>query len=283
MSDSTFATEFWSSTVANYCGLAATTILVYEYLLKFPDEVELFWKRKWTGASVLFFTNRSIALLHQVLANVNVLVLTKEAYVKTDIIIDLLQYVPWAGFAALRAYALSFNYGISGLILALSMVPIAGVGSAMYDNQGVVIPELGCLTLSLASTQVAVRGAFITIATRSALILADLMAICVTWLALHRQYNGILGKHTLQYILMRDGTVQFTWVMTWIAVSTSTHPSRFHSVLLVLNTLYLVFGVLSASLACAMTNTDGLQYTSYVLIFTEPWVPIPDVQTVTAQ
>ena len=45
----------------------------------------------------------------------------------------------------------------------------------------------------------------VTIATRSALVLADLMVIGVTWLALHRQYNGILGKHTLQYILMRDG------------------------------------------------------------------------------
>ena len=49
-----------------------------EYLLKFPDEVEVFWQRKWTGASVPFFTYRSIALLHQVLATVNVLVLTKE-------------------------------------------------------------------------------------------------------------------------------------------------------------------------------------------------------------
>ena len=49
-----------------------------EYLLKFPDEVDLFWKRRWTGASFLFFLNRYIPLFYQALANVNVLVLTKE-------------------------------------------------------------------------------------------------------------------------------------------------------------------------------------------------------------
>ena len=60
----------------------------------------------------------------------------------------------------------------------------------------------------------------VTISTRSALVLADLMVIGVTWIALHRQYNGILGKHTLQYILMRDG--QFCILTISIAPSDDT-------------------------------------------------------------
>ena len=40
-------------------------LLGYEYLVHLPQEVELFWKRKITGASVLFFANRYLSLLAQ--------------------------------------------------------------------------------------------------------------------------------------------------------------------------------------------------------------------------
>ena len=42
-------------------------LLGYEYLVHLPQEVELFWKRKITGASVLFFANRYLSLLAQMM------------------------------------------------------------------------------------------------------------------------------------------------------------------------------------------------------------------------
>ena len=35
-----------------------SVILFYDYLITFGDEVQLFWRRKWTGATVLFILNR---------------------------------------------------------------------------------------------------------------------------------------------------------------------------------------------------------------------------------
>ena len=37
--------------------------LVYDHLLTFDREVELFWKRKFTGATALFLLNRYILVL----------------------------------------------------------------------------------------------------------------------------------------------------------------------------------------------------------------------------
>lgn len=41
--------------------------LGFEYLVTFDREVELFWKRKFTGASVLFLLNRYLPLLTVIL------------------------------------------------------------------------------------------------------------------------------------------------------------------------------------------------------------------------
>ena len=37
-------------------------MLVYDYTITFPYEVRLFWRRKSTGASLLFFANRYLTL-----------------------------------------------------------------------------------------------------------------------------------------------------------------------------------------------------------------------------
>lgn len=42
--------------------------LVYEYMITFQLEVDLFWKTKVTGAVVLFFLNRYIVLVTSLLA-----------------------------------------------------------------------------------------------------------------------------------------------------------------------------------------------------------------------
>ena len=41
--------------------------LVYDYLLTFSQEVSLFWNRRWTGATVLFFSNRYLTLFVAIL------------------------------------------------------------------------------------------------------------------------------------------------------------------------------------------------------------------------
>ncbi|KAH9925000.1 uncharacterized protein BXZ73DRAFT_103378 [Epithele typhae] len=50
----------------SYSATAASALLIYEYVITFPTEVNLYWPawRKPTGALVLFALNRYLALGH---------------------------------------------------------------------------------------------------------------------------------------------------------------------------------------------------------------------------
>ena len=45
-----------------------TALVIYEYLVTFTTEVQLFWVRELTGASILFFINRYVAILVAIIA-----------------------------------------------------------------------------------------------------------------------------------------------------------------------------------------------------------------------
>lgn len=45
-----------------------TALFIYEYLITFSTEVQLFWEKTFTGATILFLTNRYMALLHILLS-----------------------------------------------------------------------------------------------------------------------------------------------------------------------------------------------------------------------
>lgn len=42
-------------------------LVAYEYLITFGEEVTLVWQNKWTGATVLFVSNRYLMLLTTIL------------------------------------------------------------------------------------------------------------------------------------------------------------------------------------------------------------------------
>ena len=43
-----------------------SVILLYDYTITFPYEVRLFWQKKATGATVLFFANRYLTLFYYI-------------------------------------------------------------------------------------------------------------------------------------------------------------------------------------------------------------------------
>lgn len=47
--------------------LVVTAIIACEYILTFRQEIDYFWKGKFTGASVLFFLTRYLAVLVNVI------------------------------------------------------------------------------------------------------------------------------------------------------------------------------------------------------------------------
>ncbi|KAI0740414.1 hypothetical protein C8Q76DRAFT_192384 [Earliella scabrosa] len=243
--DASFVSDFDAAVTTNYSAFAAAALLICEYLATFPDEVDLFWRRRCTGASVLFFMNRYAPLLFYILVNTNFWMLTDavcHAFVKACWIFSLLQYVPWAGFSALRVYALSRDLTISCLVFFLSSVTI-GINLAHLwpFSQTIIVPRLGCIEYD--TTSVEVQIGFVT-ASKASLILADIIVIAVTWVKLGRRTRGLSGKHSLMHILLRDGTIYFICLLT-------------------LNTLDLTLSELSIA--------GNSPYTiSYLVLFTEP-------------
>ncbi|KAH9889050.1 hypothetical protein C8Q73DRAFT_668207 [Cubamyces lactineus] len=241
---------FYESLFVNTCcPIAVLAFLSYEYLITFDREVSLFWRRKLTGASVLFSTNRYLPLL------VNILNLTISArmsdtscndYVKALQTIEILQYMPWAAFSALRTFALSRgSWVLAMLVFLLSAVPI-GVNFSQY--RWLVVyndPMLGCGKSSTVTLETAKR---LTIASRTCLMAADIIVLIVTWMSTLTTMRltdiALKGKPSFARMLVRDGTIYF-------------------SVLLVLNTLHLTFTMLSIT-------SDALSPVSYFTTFTEP-------------
>ena len=57
---------------ANELRTPCVALIFYEHMLTFGDEVEMFWKRKFTGATAMFLLNRYLILISYVLELVSV-------------------------------------------------------------------------------------------------------------------------------------------------------------------------------------------------------------------
>ncbi|OBZ75394.1 hypothetical protein A0H81_04370 [Grifola frondosa] len=148
-----------SALIENYCLAAAAALLVFDYMVTFDREVYLIWKRKTTGATILFMLNRYIIILAFIVAVVETVRLTdKSGLLKFflqschDIfwfvqVFDLLPYIVWAAFSSLRAYALSdYNRPLAATILVFGLAPV-GVNLYSYTQDSPVnlFYPVGCI------------------------------------------------------------------------------------------------------------------------------------------
>ncbi|RPD60550.1 hypothetical protein L227DRAFT_575166 [Lentinus tigrinus ALCF2SS1-6] len=186
---------------SNSAVYAAYTLIFFEHILTFGDEVEVFWKRKFTGATVMFLLNRYLILVSYILELASVWI--KSDYVKpmhlyrcmvdvriTDVFYYAL-YIPWAVFAALRAYALSNrNWPLAILVFLLGLVPYGmDMGQFAVGLTGYVDPVWGCVTAIPGFSQTLATQ--MTIAARTTHIACDAILIVVTWYSLRRRMRGI--------------------------------------------------------------------------------------------
>ncbi|TBU61948.1 hypothetical protein BD310DRAFT_812246, partial [Dichomitus squalens] len=104
-------------------------LFLYDFSVTYTDEVVCFWRGKWTGATVLFFLNRYVALLSTLFEFIYGFVPCTESSVRYNphlsYSIRLLTCQPIdVAFSGLRSYALSRQMFISGIVFSLSIVPI---------------------------------------------------------------------------------------------------------------------------------------------------------------
>ncbi|KAI1783015.1 hypothetical protein LXA43DRAFT_1103125 [Ganoderma leucocontextum] len=247
--------EYASFILSDYCSNAAAALFLYEYLVTIDYEVEIFWKRRFTGASALFFLNRYLRLLFYISELVFWAALSTPTrgtgssglfscatLTRFTFVFGLFAYVVWAAFSALRMLAVSSkNWFLSILVFGLSLVPFA-VDLANMSLRGEktyasLRPLVTCPTYADVELPVTIAG-------RTCLMAADCLLIFVTWFALSRRTLFSASPNTFAFVLLCDGTIYFV-------------------ILLILNTLHLAFSV--ASLV-----TPALQNTSNLIIFVEP-------------
>ncbi|KAI0730623.1 hypothetical protein C8Q76DRAFT_792774 [Earliella scabrosa] len=212
----------------NQCGVAGFALLVHEYLITFHWEVELFWNRRMTGAVLLFLANRYIVLATLTFAVSGVMVSFPRDSCSTVAIVTnalaILQYIPWAAFSGMRAYALSRgNIMFTALISLLSLVPTHFV----FGIAGVIDPVLnGCVIVDHVKPALGHKLYRLTIASRVSLVAADALLLLATWIAIPNAMRGASRGHRRSFstVLLRDGTLYF-------------------GILLVLNALHLAFTV----------------------------------------
>ncbi|KAI1783671.1 hypothetical protein LXA43DRAFT_1045563 [Ganoderma leucocontextum] len=259
--------EHYSLGISDYVGYATLALIVYEYLITVGAEVELFWRRKITGASVLFLTNRYLVLFYNLsllralwpftlsvrsfiffsnavnadsggrgtypvqrcFPPVEALIISCAQWANGTRAVEILCYVPWGAFSALRVFALTDrNWLIALIVFLLSMAPV-GINFADFHWSTITIdPVWGC-GQDVAESP-ALSTSF-TIISRTSLITSDLIVIVVTWFATYKttrlaRATGHKARMTLSVLLLRDGMIYFIVLLAMnvmhLAFSTSS-------------------------------------------------------------
>ncbi|KAI0325819.1 hypothetical protein GY45DRAFT_181301 [Cubamyces sp. BRFM 1775] len=224
----------------NRIQMATFALLTYEYFITFDREVNLFWKRKPTGATVLFLCTRYLALL-------SYNCLSALTYARWS---D--SYLVWAAFSSLRTLALSrMNWLLAVVVFILASGPFAvNVWLLSLGLTGANIPYIGCSGGSVQTAHQAVMSVSIS---RSSVIAADILVIAVTgWQtvkagSLQLTLSWDATPRTLANVLLRNGMIYFLIVVT-------------------MNTLQLVLTVVSI--------VSPVNQISQVTILTDPMTAI---------
>ncbi|RPD68569.1 hypothetical protein L226DRAFT_617443 [Lentinus tigrinus ALCF2SS1-7] len=260
--DTTAIAEAIASAIANYCVIAGIVFLLYEYSITFGREVDLFWTRRFTGATALFLANKYITLLNHLIdlslfipfhvSDKTCVAFLHSRYSPTelcespDVIFKLKRSHPsitvniYHGpvpFSAImiRALALCKSWLLSVPVFVLLLVPLgANFSVKIY---GVNDPAVGCgmgetIDPTTALKYVSLILLCVLLISRTCLIVADvLLIVIILWRiprhALVRAFTRRNAK-TLLDVLYCHGIVYFL-------------------VLLILNTLHIVFSFTSIS------------------------------------
>ncbi|KAI0351308.1 hypothetical protein OH77DRAFT_944914 [Trametes cingulata] len=246
--------------------IGTIALLAYEYIITFDQEVALFWKRKMTGATVLFLATRYLALLSYLFLGTATFAPMSDQ-IQNPVIIS--QYIVWAAFSALRALALSrMNWLVAGTVFLLASgpfavniwvtslgligenVPVVGCsgGSNQTRHQAIIGTRSSSLSPALSLSSCPSLG--VSVAHACGIVAESLVIVITVWHTV-KATGGLRGSRSgrpsLADILLVNGTVYFLLIFT-------------------LNALHLVLTLFSISFA--------LDPISEVDIFTDPLTAI---------
>ncbi|KAI0351956.1 hypothetical protein OH77DRAFT_1523650 [Trametes cingulata] len=221
----------------NYCIIASSALLWFDLVLTLPDEYQRIWRRKLSGATVVYLLTRYIAAIERIFFVLEVLVWKSSrvsardrhwsfihplpscgVITHTDDVLLFLNYLAFSAFTTLGVYGVwGRDWKPLLLVLPLSLVrPIF----LMYENVNYVPvqggPPFGCVDMSYLSEEtLSVWVITVSVTANTAIITADVVLIILTWVKAFSIKRHLLrtGMPTpLATLLLRDGTAYFVAV-----------------------------------------------------------------------
>ncbi|PCH34968.1 hypothetical protein WOLCODRAFT_155612 [Wolfiporia cocos MD-104 SS10] len=199
--------EMW---LANFCSVAATTLLVYDYSLTFSREIRCIWGRKFSGATVLYLLNRYLTLIYRILMIIEMIPSATMPGAQ-EIIIAL--------FTSLRLYAIWFkDLKILFAVMLLGLVP-AAVNIYYYTTVTFIPsppPFMGCadiVNLSPSAGNIHRLAIFNCVFA----IASDGIVLVLTWIKTAEIARAFTRAEKptghLVTLILRDGTLYFVTML----------------------------------------------------------------------
>ncbi|KAI0765588.1 hypothetical protein BD413DRAFT_482144, partial [Trametes elegans] len=198
-------------------------LLIYNWLITLDEEIEFFWRKRFTGASWLYFLIRYIGVFCDgILQFVGFARLSDKVrsfcalLSRASFALQMLQYIPWAAFAALRVFALSgMRYTPAIIVFLLSLgAPIVNYMQFAYNVTGFNVPGADCLS----TVSIPPETSLMCVLARTTLIMADIIVISVTVMSSRRSGAvarlGTAARLSLGQVLLHDGTEHTPSVIT---------------------------------------------------------------------
>ncbi|KAI0769508.1 hypothetical protein BC629DRAFT_1442198 [Irpex lacteus] len=200
-----------SSSRRTYFATSAYSLYLYESLIALSQEVDVIWRRKRSLMTWLYIFTRYSAVVD------NILLLAPtpgglescRAIIYMDDILQSIQFLCFALFSTMRVYALlNGKYLVAGLVLLLNLVPF-GTNMFIFVTSTVIEDsEICSLNLSVSDDV----SLILSLVTRIAVIIGDILVLLVTWMRTAQAYKEAkrLDIHSpVVIMLFRDGTIYF--------------------------------------------------------------------------
>ncbi|RDX46396.1 hypothetical protein OH76DRAFT_1420278 [Lentinus brumalis] len=180
---------------------AMGALIVYDQLLTFDREVRLVWRRKVTGATVLFLLNRYFLLARFLVIFGAYGISSQEGCVQSVLAGEVLQTAPYLIWAA--------------IVFFTSCMPLA-TNTYVYTitTTNSFIPPFNCVTSPNISEDLYLA---LLLLTRSSVIIGDMIVLGVSWYKTYstwRVAKSAAIKASFAATILRDGTIYFLMFLT---------------------------------------------------------------------
>jgi len=209
--------------VENYCIVASSALLFVDAAITLRIEVQRIWKRKLSGATLVYFLTRYVAIAERITLLVSLFYQAPfnedkkcAPVLRTDDTLTDLNYAAIGAFTALRLFGI---YGLAWMpMIFIALLWIARLTIAVYLQVTYIPtsfgpPLWGCGAVFTPSPDTVYR----LDTTANVLMLAsDVVLVVLTWIKTFeiRKSSSRFGfKTPLATLLLRDGTVYFLVIL----------------------------------------------------------------------